>query len=223
MSTTTESIPRMSPLARPGATVILRLLSDYRMTGLENYPAPPFIVIANHMSYFDGLVAASLSIRSIPVLTAKKYQGMLMGAFIKTFAAPVWIEQEAPDRQALKAALAILKAGHPLAIAPEGTRSKTRQLKAGLEGTAFLVRRAQVPIVPMGIIGTDHVGRALRPRVEGRIGKPFDLPPNGAKGRDALREDTDRLMCALAALLPERYHGHYAGHPYIAEMADLVL
>ncbi len=220
---TPTDIPKISPLARPAATLILHALSQYRYEGVEHYPEPPYIVIANHMSYFDGLIAASVSFRNIPVMTAQKYRGTFLGAVISIFAAPVWIEQESPDRQALKNALAILKAGQPLAIAPEGTRSQTQQLKEGLEGTAFLVRRANVPIVPMALIGTDLIGKQWRPAVMGRIGKPFHLPDPQAKGREALREDTDRLMCAIAALLPERYHGHYAGHPFIPEMADIVL
>jgi len=60
-----------------------------------------------------------------------------------------------------------------------------------------------------------------RPRVNIKIGKPFRLPEGRAKG-DQLDQYTERLMCAVAALLPEQYHGHYAGNPLIAEMAQLV-
>jgi 1-acyl-sn-glycerol-3-phosphate acyltransferase len=60
-----------------------------------------------------------------------------------------------------------------------------------------------------------------RPRVNLRVGRPFRLPEGRAKG-EQLRDYTDRVMCAIAALLPEQYHGVYAGHPLIEEMARIV-
>jgi hypothetical protein len=60
-----------------------------------------------------------------------------------------------------------------------------------------------------------------RPRVMVRIGKPFRLPEGRAKSRD-LDEYTTRIMCAIAALMPEKYHGVYAGNPVIEEMAKIV-
>lgn len=216
-------VPHMPLITRYVARLIMHLISDFSMVGRENFPKPPYVCISNHMTYFDALVACSMIVESMPALTAKKYHKGLVGKFLDIFIAPIWIEQESPDRAALKTALALLKQGSPLALAPEGTRSKTFKLKEGLGGAAFLIRKADVPIVPIAVIGTDKIFKSLRPKVRGMVGKPFRLPPIAARAdKDQLKADTDRLMCAIAALLPEEYHGVYAGHPLIEEMRSIV-
>jgi 1-acyl-sn-glycerol-3-phosphate acyltransferase len=114
-----------------------------------------------------------------------------------------------------------LKGGGVLGVAPEGTRSKTGQLIQGRSGVAFIATRADVPIVPAALWGTEKIMKRPRPHVYARFGKPFRLPEGRAKG-DQLDAYTERIMCAIAALLPESYHGVYAGNPLIEEMRQLV-
>jgi 1-acyl-sn-glycerol-3-phosphate acyltransferase len=104
---------------------------------------------------------------------------------------------------------------------PEGTRSKTGGLIEGREGIAFVATRANVPILPAALWGVEKILKRPRPRVNIRVGRPFRLPEGRAKG-EQLHDYTDRVMCAIAALLPEQYHGVYAGHPLIEEMARIV-
>jgi len=54
-----------------------------------------------------------------------------------------------------------------------------------------------------------------------RIGRPFYLPEERVTGKE-LDYQTERIMCAIAALLPEQYHGIYAGNPLIEEMRAIV-
>jgi 1-acyl-sn-glycerol-3-phosphate acyltransferase len=201
---------------------LLFLVSSAQLAGRENFPPPPFITIANHLSYWDALVAGSLIVGNLPVMTAKKYRDSLFGKMIGFLFAPIWVEQESADRHAIKQALQVLESGTPLAISPEGTRSKTGQLKEPLDGAAYLIHKADVPVVPVAITGTENIFRQLRPKVTGLVGKPFRLPEVKRPTKEQLKEDSDRLMCAIAALLPEKYHGVYRGHPLIQEMAALV-
>jgi 1-acyl-sn-glycerol-3-phosphate acyltransferase len=117
-------------------------------------------------------------------------------------------------------ALKILEGGDLFAIAPEGHRSNSGLLP-GLEGVAFVATRANVPILPVAISGTEKIFKQLRPKVQVTVGRPYRLPEGRAKG-DVLVEYTERIMCAIAALLPEAYRGVYAGNPLIEEMAALV-
>lgn len=151
---------------------------------------------------------------------AKKYKGTLLEPFFR-LGSPVWIDQDSPDRQALSTALNLIKAGYKFGIAPEGHRSKTGGLLEGRDGAAFLASRANLPIVPMVAWGTEKLLRYPRPKVTVVVGKPYHLPEGRARG-DQLADYTNRIMCALAALLPEQYRGHYTGHPLIEEMAPLV-
>lgn len=215
-------IPQESRWMRPLGLMVMHLVSNYKIIGTENIPEPPFIVTANHTSHFDGVMGGTIAKIDIPGFAAKKYQGKFIGWLMQTFAAPVWIEQASPDRQAVKQALYILKSGSPFAIAPEGHRSKDGKLREAFEGVAFLVDKAKVPILPMAISGAQHILKKPRPRVEVRLGRAYRLPDTTRASKEQLKEFTDRIMCALAALLPEEQHGFYAGHPYIEEMAKLV-
>jgi 1-acyl-sn-glycerol-3-phosphate acyltransferase len=52
-------------------------------------------------------------------------------------------------------------------------------------------------------------------------GKPFIIPPLPKQDRDAaLQHATDEIMCQIAALLPERYRGVYAGQPRVKELLN---
>ena len=53
-------------------------------------------------------------------------------------------------------------------------------------------------------------------------GVPFKLAPLPRENRDAvLKQDIDEIMCRIAAMLPERYRGVYAGHPRLKELLAL--
>jgi 1-acyl-sn-glycerol-3-phosphate acyltransferase len=58
--------------------------------------------------------------------------------------------------------------------------------------------------------------RLRRPTITIRVGEPFQLPPARGRGRkQRLTDDTDFIMCRIAELLPARYRGAYAAHPYL--------
>lgn len=198
----------------------MRLFSSYHAEGQANIPQPPFLLTCNHLSYFDAPAIGAVVNYATPAFAAKKYRGTLMGLWFYV-GSPVWIEQDAPNRHALTTALKIMEQGDLFAIAPEGRRSKTGALMRGHEGAAFIASRAGVPILPVAIAGTERLFRTLRPSVRVNIGRPYRLPEGRAKG-EQLAEYTERIMCALAALLPESYRGVYAGHPLLAEMAAMV-
>lgn len=209
-----------SPLLKPVSRVILFLLSSFHTSGRENYPPPPFLLVSNHLSYFDIPTVIQLAPFGIVGFAARKYKGTWKEPFFE-MGALIWVTQFSADRDALKAGLKVLKAGVPLAIAPEGTRSHTGGLIQGRDGAAFVATRANVPIVPMALWGTEKILKRPRPQVHVTVGKPFRLPEGRAKGED-LDRHTERIMCAIAALLPEQYHGVYAGNPLIEEMAKIV-
>lgn len=199
----------------------MHLFSRYRILNQQNIPKQqPFLITMNHLAYWDVPALGGVFTPPIPGFAAKKYEGSSMGIFFN-LGSPIWIEQESPDRHALMIALKILQAGFMFALAPEGTRSKTGTLAKGLEGAAFLATRAQVPILPVGTWGTEKMFHQVRPNVTVSVGKPYRLPEGRAKG-DQLAEYTERMMCAIAALLPESYRGYYAGNPLIEEMAKII-
>jgi 1-acyl-sn-glycerol-3-phosphate acyltransferase len=158
-------------------------------------------------------------------IVAKKYQQKPIFRWIlEKVGTMVWMDRENIDFAAVREALAYMRKGMIVGIAPEGTRSKDSEgLLEGKQGAALLAARAEVPIVPVGIVGSENVNRDLlrlrRPSVTITVGRPYTLPEFDREDRQAwLSKYTDEIMCRIAALLPPNYRGFYAGHPRVREL-----
>jgi 1-acyl-sn-glycerol-3-phosphate acyltransferase len=194
---------------------LLRWLTRWEVIGLEHVPPHgPYILITNHLSYLDPpTIMASLPSR-ITVLAASKYKAHPFGLLLR-LVNPVWIRRGEADRQGLRACLRVLAEGGILGLAPEGTRSKTGGLQPAKTGAAFLAVKADVPILPVIVIGTERALRDLtrlrRPHLRCVIGKPFRLNTSKIRSERRLEALTDEMMYRLAALLPPEYRGVYGG------------
>jgi 1-acyl-sn-glycerol-3-phosphate acyltransferase len=120
------------------------------------------------------------------------------------------VERGTADRAALRAAREVLEGGEPLAVFPEGTRRRGRDVVDLFDGAAYLASRTGVPIVPVGIGGSEQIlasGRSLpRPhKVAIVVGDPID-PPN-AGGRRAPRQEitnvTEKVRVELQSCFDE--------------------
>jgi 1-acyl-sn-glycerol-3-phosphate acyltransferase len=218
-------IPGAAKYVRAFLRVLFFLFTDRRVVGLENLPAEgPFIIVSNHLSRFDppfGFV--SVDRPSLAGFAADTYRRRPFFRLFLESAGVIWVNRGQTDRATLKAALAALKQGAILGIAPEGTRSPTGALLQGKPGAAYLAQRANVPIVPAAMANTENLGDALlrlkRIRITLTFGQPFCLPPlPGLSQGERLDRYTEEIMCRIAALLPEKYRGVYAGHPRLLEL-----
>jgi 1-acyl-sn-glycerol-3-phosphate acyltransferase len=196
---------------------LLRLLARWEVIGLEHVPSSgPYILISNHLSYLDPpTLMASLPCRAT-VLAASKYKAHPFGLLLR-LVDPIWIRRGEPDRQGLRACLRVLAEGGIVAVAPEGTRSKTGMLQPAKTGAAFLAVRADVPILPAVVTGTERafqdLARLRRPHLCCVIGEPFRLDVSKGRSERRLEALTDEMMYRLAALLPPEYRGAYSGQP----------
>jgi len=207
-------------LVRSIVQLLFRLLSRLDVQGLENIPPTgPGILATNHLGRLDlPLVFSLLERTDITSLVADKYQNNLLLRPLVNAMHGIWINREQADFHALRQALDYLKSGGMLGIAPEGTRSRTGALIPAKTGVAYLAGRAGVLVVPAGIWGTEiaiaQLCRLRRPLIHIRFGEPFQLPPLERGDRSAsLQENTDEIMCHIAALLPPAYRGAYADYP----------
>jgi 1-acyl-sn-glycerol-3-phosphate acyltransferase len=92
----------------------------------------------------------------------------------------------------------------------------------------MLATRAGVPILPVGVSGTDHfLGRGVRfPRIGSRIllrvGRPFTVTLDpGLPRREAMRRASDEIMSHIAELVDERHRGRYASHDEIGQSSPV--
>ena len=119
---------------------------------------------------------------------------------------------------ALAAAEDVLRAGKVFGIYPEGTRTRDGFLHRGHTGMARLAMACDVPIVPVGLIGTDAVQPVdsklpkLFQHVTIRFGEPVDPARYEAQPDDhmRLREITDEVMYDIAQLSGYEYVDTYA-------------
>jgi 1-acyl-sn-glycerol-3-phosphate acyltransferase len=203
-------------LLRVIAFIIARVSSRLELVGLQNLPdEPPYLLVTNHLSALDTpllLFALPHTIR--PFVASKHRSNPLYGPILEA-GGVVWVRRGEIDRQALRQALAVLARGEALGVAPEGTRAReSHALQKGKAGAAYLATRANVPIVPVGIAGTEKIAHNLRrlrrTRVRMVFGEPFRLPESGHVRTQKLQEYTDLIMHRIAELLPEAYRGVYA-------------
>ncbi|MBP9040584.1 MAG: 1-acyl-sn-glycerol-3-phosphate acyltransferase [Anaerolineaceae bacterium] len=204
---------------------LMKRLTRTEFIGTENIPPEGGVLIAcNHMSRMDIPVLFLTPNRPdmTALVTTKYLKYPLIRWFIVT-AEGIWLDRETADFSAFRKAVEALKMGKAVGIAPEGTRSNTRALIEGKPGTALLALRTGVPIIPTAIIGTEIAVEEMlhfkRPHLLTQYGKPIYPPVLDRKNREGqLQHLTDEIMCQIAAMMPEKYHGVYAGHPRLKQL-----
>ncbi|MDP2730001.1 MAG: lysophospholipid acyltransferase family protein [Dehalococcoidales bacterium] len=194
---------------------ILRLLFRWRIQGKESIPGQgPLLVVANHVNLIDPvLLGAGFDRRLIFMAKKELFRFRLIGYFLNWLGA-FSVHRGQVDREALFQAENVLNEGQALFIFPEGRRSHNGRLQIGYPGSARIALHNNVPVLPVGIIGTGKikgVGWILkRPEITLKIGQPFHLPTNGKVSRQELTESTNTIMEHIAELLPLEYRGYYA-------------
>jgi len=169
----------------------------------------PFVVVANHASYLDPvLLGAALRRRCVFMMTDLFYRDPRLQWLYRWFRA-IPVAMRGGNREAMRAARAVLERGEVLAMFPEGGISRDGELYLGNPGAVALTLAASVPVVPAAIVGAHEVlgvqHSLPRPRrVIVRFGAPIaasDLAAVAGEGRKVrLARSTERIMTAIADL-----------------------
>jgi 1-acyl-sn-glycerol-3-phosphate acyltransferase len=209
--------------------LVLRLVTRIKVIDRQNAPLDEsFILASNHIGRLDAALVYHFSQRQdIIMIVAEKYRKIpLIPWFVKQLDG-IWVDRYNADFSAVRETLTRLKKGGALVLAPEGTRSPTGSLQKARAGASYLAAKAEVPILPVALAGSEdanvmaHLRRLKRAEITIRVGKTFRLPPLPKKDRDAALEAyTDEIMCQIAALLPPEKHGEYANHPRLKELLE---
>lgn len=207
-------------ILHPLIRTLFHILGHVKVFGRENIRfGKPYVIAMNHISIFDPPLLITFWPEQPEVIGAadvfeKKGQGPLLSMY-----GVIPVHRGDYDRMLLERVLAILKAGRPLVIAPEGGRSHEPAMRRAMPGVGYIIEHAQVPVIPVGLVGTtddfwQRAKRGEKPNLEMRIGKPIRFPPMTQKGmerREARQRNADLVMRHIAGLLPDEYHGFYAG------------
>jgi 1-acyl-sn-glycerol-3-phosphate acyltransferase len=197
--------------------ILIRILSRWQVKGKENVPRQgPLLVVSNHLHAWDpAVLGVSLGRKVIFMAKEELFRSRLSAYFLGGLGSfPV--HRGKPDRKAIRRSEQVLAGGLALAMFPEGSRSENAQLQPALSGSALIASRSRVPLLPIGITGTDKIEGwswiLRRPRITVNIGQPFYLPPARSKfTRVELAEHTEFMMERIAELLPPQYRGVYGG------------
>ncbi len=206
-------------VARAIVAAFTRLLTRLSIEGRDNLPAAGAYVLAPvHRSYIDTPISACLTRRRLRFMgkdTLWKYgwSGWLLST-LGGFPA----SRGTADREALARCVAVLDGGEPLVLYPEGERKSGPVVQPLFDGAVYVALRAGVPIVPVGIGGSERVmpkgARFVHPRkVHVIIGRPIrprlSDPAGGAvpsSGRRRVPRDTIKAVSAeLHATLQELF------------------
>jgi 1-acyl-sn-glycerol-3-phosphate acyltransferase len=202
-------------------TPIVRVFVRVRVEGREHVPRRGGVILAsNHRSFLDSIFIPLVLRRRVTFVAKAEYFDDVKTAWFFRSCGQIPIRREggSASERALVSATEVLRAGKVFAIYPEGTRTRDGLLHRGHTGIARLALRCNVPIVPIGLIGSDEVQpvdsrlpRLFRP-VTIRFGEPIDSARYAGREHDrmALRELTDEVMFEICQLSGYEYVDTYA-------------
>ena len=195
------------------------ILFSKKVQGKENVPLTgPLIVVSNHIHNIDPFLIIISFPRWIDFMAKEELFRSPLLKPIMLWAGGFSAQRQGTmkEKQAvIRKAKNILDAGFVLGMFPEGSRSHDGKLRAAKSGSAVLAARTDVPVLPIGITGTDKI-KGLnwlwkRHCITISIGEPFKLPYiNDKLTKSQMKSLTSYLMHNIASLLPPEYQGVYA-------------
>jgi len=198
-------------VCRDSLAAFCRVVWRLRVEGREHLPEGPFILAPVHRSNIDTPLAGAITTRRLCFLGKDSMWKYRASAWLFNSLGGVPVRRETTDREALRRCMEVLERGEPLVIFPEGGRRSGPVLEPLQEGAAYLALRAGVPIVPVGIGGSERAmpkgAIIMRPtRVHIVVGEPLFTPvaADGARApRRAVRELNARLRDEIQRLFDE--------------------
>jgi 1-acyl-sn-glycerol-3-phosphate acyltransferase len=201
--------------ARGVVELFCRVFWRVRVLGGENIPsAGPFVLAPVHRSYVDTLVCGCLTHRRVRFMGKEELWRHRLSARLFSSLGGIPVRRGTPDREALRAAEDALRAGEPVVLYPEGTRQSGPVVQPLFEGAVFVAARVGVPVVPVGIGGSEWAmpkgARGIRPvRVVAVVGEPIGPPERSESGRvprKAVAELSEALHADLQRLFDQARH-----------------
>ena len=195
------------------ALIALVSRAYWRLTieGRENVPVNGAFVLAPvHRSFIDFALVSGVTKRRMRYMGKDSlWKVSLFGKLCSALGAfPVL--RGAADRVALRRSIEVLEGGEPLVLFPEGTRRFGPTIEHLFEGAAYVASRAGVPVVPVGIGGSERAmrkGQKLpRPvKIHIVVGKPLypSTTEDGRASRRAVHELTEQLKTELQRLFDQ--------------------
>lgn len=157
----------------------------------DGLPEPPFVVASNHFSFLDGLLIGGVLRRKVRFLALVDLFGnyrWLDFALVSFDVIP--IKRDVVPFGPVRTALSHLRDGGAVGLFPEGTRHATFDRHRALPGAAWLAVRADVPLVPVAVAGTEDVlgvdNRLRAGSIKVTVGEPLHASGTDVRAVDDL-------------------------------------
>lgn len=199
---------------------VTKLYFRTEVIGREHIPkSGAFIISPSHRSNLDTPMIAVVTTRRLRYMGKESlWKSKPFGWFLSTLGGfPV--QRGAADREAMRAAMAVLHRGEPLVMFPEGTRQSGPTIVEMRDGPAYVACRTAAPIVPVGMAGTEGAmpkgSKFIRPVKMVFVIRPAIQPPITEPGarvpRRVVHELTGKLRDEIQLAFDEARER--AGHP----------
>ena len=175
---------------------MVKLLFGMRVVGSEMVPRTGGLLVAsNHISELDPPIVGMAIPRTVFFMAKAELFETTFGSFWLRKLGAFPVVRQRVDRDALRTAEGLVRAGGAVAIFPEGTRSTDGSMLPAKGGIGLLAMRCDVPILPVRVSGTDRPMKAIlgRPPVEVRFGTPIPVE----RIRSVERESGFRAVASL--------------------------
>ena len=182
-----------------------------RVIGKHNIPKNgAFLLAPIHRSNIDTPLAAAVTARRMRFMGKDSIWKFKPIGWIISSLGAFPVTRGSADREALKRCIAVLEAGEPLVLFPEGTRQSGPLVQPLFDGAAYVAVKAGVPIIPVGIGGSEGVmpkgSKMIYPRkCVIVIGEPIvaTADESGRIPRSAVKDITVQLATDLQRLFNE--------------------
>jgi 1-acyl-sn-glycerol-3-phosphate acyltransferase len=177
---------------------IFKVAFRVSVRGREHVPKRgAYVVAPSHRSILDIPFTAFITRRRIRFLAKKELFTTRFGRWLFEALGAIPVDRAGADRAALRASTAALEAGEPVGVFPEGTRNNGPVLGDLHDGAAYLAAKLGVPVVPVGIGGSEEIlaSGKLFPRIKKVvvvIGEP--IPPPARDGQVATKRSDIRAL-----------------------------
>lgn len=206
-----------------------------RIVGAENVPARGgAILVSNHIGAMDSVIIPAMLPRRLTFpAKAELFTGehglgsKIVAWFLKAVG---MVPMDRGGGRASAASLGtiaqVLAAGEVVGIFPEGTRSPDGRLYKGKTGMARMVLANDVPVIPVGMVGTQKVdglfGIPWVRRPVMIVGEPLRFSEYNDQPADTrtLRWVTDETLHAIQQLTGQDYADVYASRVKVGDLKD---
>lgn len=215
MSDVDSFLAGRDPLSRAFYVVVRNVLATFcrvfwrsRVIDGHNVPRTGAYVLAPvHRSNIDTPLACTVTRRRLRYMGKDSLWKNRIVGWILSALGGFPVSRGTADREAFKRGIAVLEAGEPLVLFPEGERKSGPVVQPLFDGAVYMAVKAGVPIVPVGIGGSERAmpkgSKVIRPtKCVLVVGRPIAVPTSesGRASRGAVKDMSQQLHAELQSL-----------------------